>query len=71
MSGDSRVQEYAEFLLDQMNELLADGCSEELLLATYEYCDRLYEMVLVAVDAAIDDASISESADSRNYANAA
>ena len=45
VSADSSVNEYGELLVDQMNALLAEGCSEELLLATYEFCDRLFDMV--------------------------
>lgn len=42
----SNVQEYAQMLQSHMTELLSEGCSEELLLATYDFVDRLAEMIV-------------------------
>jgi len=55
----SDVQQYAQLLVGQMNQLLAEGCSDELLLATYEYCDRLYDMVVevITVPGVVGDAA--------------
>jgi hypothetical protein len=46
-----QVHKYAQVLTEQVNELLAQGCSEELVLATYDYLDRLHEMAMEELQA--------------------
>ncbi len=56
-SAGSRVQEYAGMLHAHMTDLLSQGGSEELLMASYDYIDRLAEMVVAEFDASHRDAA--------------
>lgn len=49
LPAESPAQRYAEVLLGQMMELLALGCSDELLMATHDFCDGTFDAVSDAI----------------------